>query len=57
MKYIKIEQNYHKLVQGILGHNLLQTYNAKWMTQVYEWNSCSRSFFYKMVAIHYYQAI
>jgi hypothetical protein len=37
--HIKIEENYEKLVQGKLGHNLLQTYNAKWMTKVHEWNN------------------
>ena len=37
--HISINENYEKLVQGKLGHNLLQTYNAKWMTQIHKWNN------------------
>ena len=35
---IKKEENYQKLLEGKLGHNLLQTYNAKSMHLFSEWN-------------------
>jgi radical SAM superfamily enzyme YgiQ (UPF0313 family) len=49
LNHVKIEENYQKLVTGKLGHNLIQTYNAKWMPLVSEWNDFLYSIFKKML--------
>jgi hypothetical protein len=38
LKYVQKEENYQKLIEGKLGHNLIQTYNAKSMHLIPEWN-------------------
>ena len=38
MKHVQKEENYKKLLEGKLGHNLIQTYNAKSMHLMSEWN-------------------
>ena len=38
LEHVKKEENYQKLLEGKLGHNLLQTYNAKSMHLLSEWN-------------------
>ena len=43
LKHVQKEENYKKLLEGKLGHNLIQTYNAKSMYLMPEWND----YFYK----------
>jgi radical SAM superfamily enzyme YgiQ (UPF0313 family) len=38
LNHVKKEENYKKLCNGTLGHNLLQTYNARAIKLLPEWN-------------------